>query len=317
MLVPPANTPVAGRPLVNLTFAINYALGGLDVGGYHVVNLALHLLCALLIFGLVRRTLDDLGWGRNGRPDRDLAWAVALLWTVHPLNSEVVDYLTQRTESMMALCYLLTIYAAMRGLTGRHRGAWQTVAVAACFGGMASKETMVAAPVMVILYDAVFVFSSLREAVQKRWPFYASLAAAWIFLAILVVSNGQTGSSGFSTARTSPSAYLLNQAIMLPRYLRLAVWPSSLVLYYGWPRTVTLAEIWPSGVLIIALLLGTLVALVRWPKVGFLGAWVFVSLAPTSSLVPIATEVGAERRMYLALAGLITLAVVGTAALWR
>ena len=44
VLVPPANTPVAGRPLVNLTFAINYALGGLDVGGYHVVNLALHLL---------------------------------------------------------------------------------------------------------------------------------------------------------------------------------------------------------------------------------------------------------------------------------
>ena len=72
-LSPPRETPVAGRPVVNLTFAGNYAIGGLDVTGYHVVNLAMHLLVALVLFGVVRRTLrlasmpDDLSRARRRR----------------------------------------------------------------------------------------------------------------------------------------------------------------------------------------------------------------------------------------------------------
>ena len=56
-LSPPRDTPVAGRPVVNLTFAVNYAIGGLDVTGYHVANLAIHLLAALALYGIVRRAL--------------------------------------------------------------------------------------------------------------------------------------------------------------------------------------------------------------------------------------------------------------------
>src|SRR5947207_5914480 len=56
-LSPPRETPVAGRPVVNLSLAVNYAVGGLDVTGYHVGNIALHVACALILFGLVRRTL--------------------------------------------------------------------------------------------------------------------------------------------------------------------------------------------------------------------------------------------------------------------
>src|SRR5687768_903435 len=51
---PPPDSPVAGRPIVNLSFAINYAIGGLDVTGYHVWNVAMHLVCALLVYGVVR-----------------------------------------------------------------------------------------------------------------------------------------------------------------------------------------------------------------------------------------------------------------------
>ncbi len=89
-LSPPRDTPVAGRPVVNLTFAGNYAIGGLDVTGYHVVNLAMHLLTALALFGVVRRTLrlasmpDDLSRAAGG-----VALASALVWELHPLNSEV------------------------------------------------------------------------------------------------------------------------------------------------------------------------------------------------------------------------------------
>ena len=115
VLLPERERPVAGRPLVNLTFAVNYALGGLDVVGYHAGNVAIHILCGLLLFAVVR---DTLGLprlpGALGRRAAPIAFAAALLWMLHPLNTEVVTYVTQRTESMMALFYLLTVYASLR-----------------------------------------------------------------------------------------------------------------------------------------------------------------------------------------------------------
>lgn len=299
---PPAQTPVAGRPLVNLSLALNYAEGGLDVTGYHVVNLAIHLTCALLLFGVIRQTLKD---------DGSMAAAVALIWIVHPLNSEVVDYVTQRTESLMALCYLLTLYGSIRAFHSKRPQRWQALAVAACAVGTACKETIATAPLMVVLYDRVFVFPSVREAFRARGRFYGALAASWLLLAAFLLTGGQTLASGFGTARLSPWTYLLNQTQMLARYLWLAIWPGPLVLYYGWPRMVTLADVWPYALLIILLLVLTGIALWRRLRVGFLAAWVFITLAPTSSVLPIATEVGAERRMYLALAGVIALGVAG------
>jgi protein O-mannosyl-transferase len=85
---------------------------------------------------------------------------------------------------------------------------------------------------------------------------------------------------------------------------------------YGWPAPLTLADVLPQAAIVCALLAATLAATFRWPAVGFAGCWFFLTLAPTSSVVPIATEVGAERRMYLPLVALIALAVVGGAAVW-
>ena len=204
VLTPPVNTPLAGRPLVNLSLAINYAIGGLDVTSYHVVNIALHLACALLIFGIIRRTAERLS-GRQTPPTGalGLALAVALIWTVHPLASEVVNYTTQRTESMMAVCLLLAMYASIRALDGA-AAKWPVIAVLACVAGTACKETIVVAPLLVVLYDRVFAFRSVAEAVRARGRLYAGLASSWIVLAALVAEHGQTLSAGFSTANVSP-----------------------------------------------------------------------------------------------------------------
>ncbi len=308
--------PTAGRPVVNLSFAINYAIGGTSVRGYHVVNVALHLLCAVLVFGLVRRSAELAAAGdcagrrglRLALDPLDIAFAVALGWTLHPLNTEVVDYITQRTESMMALCFLATLYAnaANRPL----------VAVVSCAIGMACKESMVTAPVMVVLYDRVFVFDSLKNAVRARWLRYAALAATWIVLVAVNWSGSRIHSAGFSTG-VSVWTYLMNQSVMIVRYLRLAVWPRSLVLAYGTPPPITLAEAWPYALVVLALLALTLYALRRQPAAGFLGAWFFITLAPTTSIVPIATEVGAERRMYLGLIAIVAVAVITLAPLLR
>src|SRR5947207_7007506 len=112
------DTPIAGRPTVAFSFALNYALSGLALQPYHLTNIALHVLCALLLFSIVLRTLNLPRLPNRYRAaSNNLAFAIALLWTVHPLNSETVDYMTERTESMMAFFLLLTLYAAIRSVT--------------------------------------------------------------------------------------------------------------------------------------------------------------------------------------------------------
>jgi tetratricopeptide (TPR) repeat protein len=319
-LSPPRDTPVAGRPVVNLTFALNYAADGLDVTGYHVVNVAIHVAVALLLFGVVSRTFrlkaeatytntattstaatSTAPRGARGfwlQPE-DFGLACALIWLLHPLNSEAVNYLTERTESVMAFFYLLTLYCSIRGFRLQPEGKWTAAAIVACALGMLAKESMVTAPAAVVLYDRIFRFGSLREAFAARRGLYAGLAATWLVLAGVLLSEPRT-SVGFD-AGTTPWVYLLNQAEVITRYLWLTIWPRELVLDYGLPRALTLGGVLPQALLIVALLVATLAALWFKPAVGFLGAWFFLTLAPTSSFVPIATEVGAERRMYLPL----------------
>jgi tetratricopeptide (TPR) repeat protein len=300
----PHETPTAGRPAVNVSFALNYALGERNVTGYHVANIAIHLLCGLAILGIARRL----------QPNVNAAFAIALIWTIHPLNSEAVNYVTQRSESLMALCYLLTIYCAVRAFDApSSRTRWEAAAVLACAVGMASKESMVTAPIAVLVVDRIFLLSSFRA----RWRLYAGLGATWIILAALVWTSPRDLSAGFAAHDANVWMYLLNQAVMLARYLWLAIWPRDLVLYYGWPLPLTLDAVLPQAALVIALLALTAYALWRHPRAGFLGAWFFLALAPTSSIVPIVTEVGAERRMYLGLIAVVALGVIAFRALVR
>src|SRR6188474_482851 len=91
----PPQSALSGRPVVSLSMAVNYGVGGLAPAGYHAWNLTVHVAAALLLFAIVRRHLEDR-----------FAFIAAALWLVHPLQTEVVDYTTQRTESMMGLFFL-------------------------------------------------------------------------------------------------------------------------------------------------------------------------------------------------------------------
>jgi tetratricopeptide (TPR) repeat protein len=303
-------SPLAGRPLVNLSFAINYAAGGLNVQSYHLVNVAVHVTCTLLLLLIVRQTLRTARVFVEPPGSADaIATAGAILWMVHPLNTEAVNYLTQRTELMMASLYLLTLYCSVRAHAAGEALPWHAAAMTACGLGMACKESMVTAPVMVLLYDRAFLFDGFKNAVKVRWRLYAGLAATWLVLALLMRSGPRIHSAGFGTG-LSPWVYLLNQSQMIVQYLHLAVWPRSLVFDYGYPRAIGLSDVLPSALFITALLCATCLAWFLRPALAFLGTWVFVTLAPASSFVPIATEVGAERRMYLPLAALSILAVI-------
>jgi len=234
VLSPPTTALTAARPLLNLTFALNYAVGGLSVQGYHVVNLIIHICAGLALLGIVRRTLLLPGLRqRYGEAALSLAACVALLWTLHPLQTEAVTYISQRAESLMGLFYLLTLYGFIRSVTTESRNGWLILSVAACFCGMATKQVMVTAPVLVLLYDRAFVSGSFRSALAGRRWYYVSLAATWLLLGFLMHrSSLTTVRVGFQVG-VSWLTYALTELRVVTDYLKLAFWPHPLVFDYG------------------------------------------------------------------------------------
>jgi Flp pilus assembly protein TadD len=320
VLSPPSDKgeTVGGRPLVNLSLALNYAFRGTSVRGYHLVNLAIHLLAALTLLGIVRRTLllPPLR-GRFGSSALGLAMAVALLWTVHPMQTESVSYVSQRAESMMGLFYLLTLYCVIRASVSESI-LWPLSAVLACALGMASKEVMVTAPLMILLYDRTFLSRTFRRALEKRWALYACLAACWLVLAYGMSSAGSRGGTAFEgDAVLGRWTYAQSQFGVILHYLREAFWPDSLCVYwYGRPAAHGLGEILPGAMFVATLIAATIWGLRGRRKWGFLGAWFLGILAPTSSVVPILSVIF-EHRMYLSLAAVAAAVVFGAFALWQ
>jgi tetratricopeptide (TPR) repeat protein len=345
-LVAPANTTAAGRPVVNLSLAFNYAVSGAQVWSYHAVNLAIHILAGLTLFGLVRRLLQRTASAGSAA----IAFCTALVWTLHPLQTESVTYVVQRAESLMGLFYLQTLYwfvrwrqsdpvplgaehaaGAAEGAPARRGGALcALLSVMFCALGMATKEVMVSAPVVVLLLDRLCYAGSLAAAWRARRLYYAGLVAAWLPLAALVSRTGiladliwSTGNRvGISGAGTQVSAwsYWATQPEAICRYLRLAVWPHPLVLDYGTQWLSSPGKPASLGALLLrlagpALVVGALAAatlrgLYRNRASGLLGFCFFAILAPTS-LIPGDRQTAADHRMYLALAPLALMAVVG------
>ncbi len=310
---------VGGRPVLNLSLALNYAVSGTGVWSYHVLNVLVHIAAGLVLFGIVRRTMLLKGGEPKAVSDNlnsaatPLAFAIALLWTVHPLQTEAVTYVIQRAESLMGLFYLLTLYGFIRGVEGNEsrQRAWFCFSVVCCLLGMATKEVMVSAPVLVFLYDRTFVAGSFRRAWAERRGIHVALASTWLLLAALMAgTHNRGGSVGFGNG-VPWWEYTLTQFPALGRYLALSVWPRPLVFDYGTVWIHRAGEVLPSAAFVLLLAGGTVWALRCRPVLGFLGCWFFLILAPTSSVVPGTTQMIVEHRMYLPLAAVLTALVLG------
>lgn len=307
----PARSTTTGRPTICLTMALNYALFGMNVAGYRAVNLAIHLLSALALFGIVRRTLaGSAAVSANlKRCANGLGCAAGLLFAVHPLQSIAVNYITQRTESVMALFYLATFYFAVRGWQSVQRTPWFCAAVVSCAFGMGSKEVMVSVPLMVLAYDRIFNGGSFKEIVRRSWLLYLGLASTWLILAAMLIFGNNREGSQWGRLPYSGFEYALTEGGVILYYLRLSLWPYPLCFDYGWPIERTLGGALPGLVGMAILGIATIRALVRTPELGFLGLIFFAALAPSSSFVPL-PDAAVEYRMYLPMAALSVLYVV-------
>jgi len=205
---------------------------------------------------------------------------------------------------------------------------WSAAAIVACALGMGSKQTMVTAPFVVLVWDWIFGSNppvgqvsreSRAEALlhgralpRLRWPLYAGLAATWVILAAGLVLERWPHSIGIDREGWTPWTYLLTQAGVIVHYLRLSFVPAPLVLDYdGWPMARSVLDVAPQAALLVVLVGVTLAGVVRRAPWGFPAAWFLALLAPSSSVLPLATEIAAERRMYTALIGVVALALIG------
>jgi protein O-mannosyl-transferase len=299
---------LAGRPVVSLSFTFNYWLDGFNTRGYHLVNLTIHVLAALSLFDFVRRSLVLPRFrGRYASSAGWVAFAIALLWLVHPLNTQSVTYLVQRCESLMGLFMLVSFRCYLRGYqTGDCR--WYWLGGFSCVLASGCKELTLAVPVLAALYDRLFLADSWRETLT-RWKPLAILAIGPVLGIGLLVARGVLadagGTVGFAIPRYTPITYALTQTEVIPHYLSLSIWPKNLCLdYIDWPVRKSLGEVWP-----FALGLAASVAIGIWGASrgrpwAFLPAWFFVILAPTSSIVPI-QDPAFEHRMYLSLIAVV------------
>lgn len=260
------------RPLTWFSFWLNYQVSGRQPILWHAVNVALHVACALVLYRLLRRVLPSV------------ALFAALLFAVHPMQSEAVDYVYARAILLCTLFSLLAIEDWTRDGSWRTVG-WFTLAVL-------SKEECVTLPVLLALY------SVWRGDAGKRVAPLAAMGGISLLAGLRVVAVIQaTGMQNIGAkAGISPLGYLSEQGIGLLRYFGLLVFPW---FFSVDPQIPSPAWVW--RVLAWAVILGLVFAAVRRVREVPAAAWILaglILLVPSSSIFP-AADLAADRRMYL------------------
>jgi tetratricopeptide (TPR) repeat protein len=279
------------------------------------------LAAGLALYGLVRRTfLTRRLVTRYGAAAEALGVIVALLWVVHPLQTESVTYICQRYESLMGMLLFFSIYAFARAAAPetRHPRFWTDVSLGACMAGLGVKEVMVVAPVLILIYDVVFVADRPMETLRLRWKTHLALflCCGYVVTEYLSSAAHAMGMGVSISTRLSRWEYLVSQPGVILHYLRLAFWPDPLCLYYAWPPVERWHQAIFPGIAVILLAVWTLILLLRRSTLCYPGVFFFGVLAPTSSLLPLGDLIF-EHRMYAPLAAVIVLVVLGAEALCR
>lgn len=324
------------RGLTMLTFALNYARGGLDVRGYHIVNVAIHAGNGVLLFLLIWQTLDLPFFSNRYRDSAPMiALLASLVFVAHPLQTMAATYVVQRAESLalsFSLLSLLFLIGGARQENRRRRQIAYLLSATAASAGLLAKESAVVIPLVVFSFDVCFLAGSARVALRRRLALYAMLLAplaigallSWRYVAPLLGFSRafapdaprpvwfQIPSAGFDMNGASAWGYFLTQLGVVAWYLRLYLLPTQLCFDYGWPLV---DSPWRADVVLPGLLLAGIAALAvaafrRYRIASFCLLWAALALLPSSSFVPI-RDAAFEHRMYTPVAALSWLAVGG------
>lgn len=305
--VPTAETGIAGRPLINFTLALNYAISGLAPWSYHLFNLLIHVFAALTLFGILRKTFAGSVFPESVRSyATPMAFVSALIWAIHPLQTQAVTYTIQRCESFMGLCFFLVFYFAIRGWQSEKQTTWHLAAVFAFLAGVGAKEVIIVAPVLLFYYDCLFMNHSPIAALKRSRLLYTALAVGIMFMVAIVIAGG-TMSTMAGPEVYSAYDYWRTQPQVVLHYIRLAFWPSPLSIDYDWP-VASWSAAWPACLLFMSFVILTFWSILKRSLLSFPAVWFLLILAPTT--VVHLPDLAFEHRMYLSLAAIVVPAVL-------
>ncbi len=317
-----------GRPVTAFTFALNHLAVGLDTRGWHLTNVAIHLAVVVLAWAFARLTLARAGLCRS----EGAALAVAGLFALHPMQTEAVAYLTQRSESLASglfLAALLVLLVRDEARTATRRGALFSAAAALHLIGLAAKPIVMTLPAVWLLHAAMLPASSEADApawrrVWRRLPAAAGLVVLSAACGIATLASTQASShAGFGLVGIPPASYAATELRVIPTYLRLLVWPAYQCA--DWCFRISGSYLEPAvlggAALLAAFVTGAIFAAIRFrgaagdipgaARAASFGALFFlIVLAPTSTVVPLRDPL-AEHRVYLAALGIFMAAVAG------
>ena len=320
-----ASKPVT-RPVANLSFALNYYLHGYNVRGYHLVNVCIHLLTGLLLYLLLvatmqtpaLRNLDERAGGER-LPYEWLAFFAALLWLVHPLQTQSVSYTVQRMNSMAAMFYLASLLCYVRARLHSQR-VRKVLLLAASVGcgllALGSKETSATLPIFIFLYEWYFIQDLDMGWLKRRLPVLALVAGLFAGAAILFLGSqpldsilGSYGGRSF----TLPQRLFTEMRVVF-LYLSLLAFPHPSRLTLDHDLLLSTSMVQPVSTLLAAAGLVGMVGAAVWAArrhrlLSFAILWFLGNLLIESSVI--ALEIVFEHRLYLPTMFLFFVAVVG------
>jgi protein O-mannosyl-transferase len=315
----PRSAQIGNRPILYWTFALNNQLALHQVFGFHLINLALHIGVTLLIFFTIWRARylqNKCGW--------IFPLTTALLFSLHPLNTDSVSYISSRSSLLATFFYLLTLYIFLnlfrpeKVIQLPKKMILSLLVLSGIYFSMASKLIGATLPFMLTVWYWGFIG-------QKKYPnFHKSVmndrSVAIGFTLITIISCGVLFfgdpwiylalDQGLELFGRAPY-FMVQLKVIVFYYLKLFYFPFNLNVDSGFSFSGPMTDptIIFSGLIILAILLAVLKFKNIWVIIGAI--WFFITLAPTSSFIPL-NDLAVEHRMYLPMSlGLSLIAGVG------
>jgi len=298
------------RPVVCLSFALNYYFGGTNVTGYHVVNLTVHFIASLFLFLFIHNMLKlpsmRMKYGNSAYP---IALLATVLWAINPVQIEAVTYVVQRMTSMAGMFYIMALYFYLKGRTAEQESVKNASFVLCLFCGVlsiGSKENAVMLPISILILDLILVQGISKRSIKKC--FFHTLIALIAFLTVVLLIKGSYVLepnkilSGYNIRGFTLFERLMTEPRVVLFYMSLLLYPLPSRLSFAHDISLSRSLVEPPTTLISILIILALIGLAvwkskRWPLVSFCILFFFLNHAIESTVLPL--ELAFEHRNYI------------------
>jgi hypothetical protein len=310
----------SSRPILGLTFALNYYFGKLNVFGYHLVNLMLHVANGVMLYFILLWTVNPINRVNSvnsvNPTNIRLPLYASLIFVVHPIQTQAVTYIVNRSSVLATTFYLLALLLFIKGFQSNPTNSRSSINsrnlyfvgafLASCLG-MGTKQIAVTLPVMLIIYDFYFISNGDWKIVKSHYKIHLIMFST-IAIAVYLSFSGLKMFVSFDYAKGVPMMqqepitsfqYFLTQLHVIPYYIRLLFIPANLNLDYDWPVTRNIDLPTTLFFILIITIIAVAIKLFRKARLISFGIiWFFVTLSVTSSFI-VLFDVIFEHRLYL------------------